>query len=66
MPHTAPNEHPFIDSFREAWRDPTLDTLMAPLRDDVTLIQPLSPPLIGPLLRSPRALTRHVLSGFLN
>jgi len=47
MPHTAPTEHPFIDSFREAWREPTLDTLMAPLRDDVTLIQPLSPPLVG-------------------
>jgi SnoaL-like protein len=38
-------DHPFIEVFRDAWRTPSIDTLMAPLRDDVRLIQPLSKPL---------------------
>lgn len=40
-------EHPFIGQFREAWARATLDALMAPLRDDVTLIQPMSKPIVG-------------------
>jgi len=51
MPHEAEqlpaSRHPFIDQFAAAWAAPTLDSLMAPLREDVTLIQPLSPPLRG-------------------
>ena len=47
MPHIAPTEHPFIDAFRDVWREPTLDILMSLLREDVTLIQPLSPTLTG-------------------
>lgn len=42
-----PTEHPFVNEFRVAWQEPTIDSLMAPLHDDVKLIQPLSPPLIG-------------------
>lgn len=42
-------EHPFIGQFREAWACATLDALMAPLRDDVTLIQPMSKPIVGKL-----------------
>ncbi len=39
--------HPFVDTFRSIWADPTLDGLMSTLRDDVVLIQPLSPVLNG-------------------
>ena len=34
--------HPFVAIFAEAWAEPSLDSLMAPLRDDVMLVQPLS------------------------
>ena len=34
--------HPFVAIFAEAWAEPSLDSLMAPLRDDVILVQPLS------------------------
>lgn len=39
--------HPFIQHFADAWRGPSLESLMAPLREDVTLIQPMSRPLVG-------------------
>lgn len=44
MSDSPTSNHPFIETFREAWRTPTLETLMAPLREDVRLIQPLSNP----------------------
>ena len=47
MTNSQINDHPFIQEFREVWNNPTLDDLMTPLRDDVTLIQPLSEPLHG-------------------
>jgi hypothetical protein len=47
MNSSAPSQHPFIETFRQVWANPTLDDLMAPLREDVTLIQPLSEPLHG-------------------
>lgn len=46
MPQTC-DTHPFIETFRMIWKEPTLDGLMASLRDDVVLIQPLSAPLEG-------------------
>ena len=39
--------HPFVANFAEAWAEASLDSLMAPLRDDVVLVQPLSRPLLG-------------------
>lgn len=47
MTNSQIHNHPFIQEFREIWNNPTLDDLMAPLREDVTLIQPLSEPLHG-------------------
>lgn len=46
MPHPA-SAHPFIETFRGIWAAPTLDGLMSTLREDVRLIQPLSPVLEG-------------------
>ena len=39
--------HPFIAEFCAAWENATLDSLMSLLPDDVILVQPLSPPLMG-------------------
>ena len=40
-------DHPFTQVFAKAWAAPSLDSLMAPLREDVLLVQPLSGPLHG-------------------
>jgi len=47
MSTPPPDAHPFIQKFRQVWENPSLDDLMAPLREDVTLIQPLAQPLHG-------------------
>jgi hypothetical protein len=62
MSAPSPSEHPFIQSFREVWTNPTLDDLMAPLCDDVTLIQPLAPPLHGK--NAARKAFRKILTRF--
>ena len=62
MSTSSPSDHPFIQSFREVWANPTLDDLMAPLREDVTLIQPLAPPLHGK--KAARKAFRKILTRF--
>ena len=42
----TPSEN-FPEIFAAAWANPTLDSLMAPLRDEVVLVQPLSRDLFG-------------------
>ncbi|MCE7998500.1 MAG: nuclear transport factor 2 family protein [Rhodobiaceae bacterium] len=62
MTSSPPRDHPFIQEFREIWANPTLDDLMAPLREDVTLIQPLSKPLQGK--QAARKAFRKILTRF--
>ncbi len=58
----SPDQHPFIQTFRDIWSRPTLDDLMAPLCEDVTLIQPLSKPLYGKT--AARSAFRKILTRF--
>ncbi len=62
MTNAAPSDHPFIQQFREVWSNPTLEDLMAPLHEDVLLIQPLSEPLHGK--KAARRAFRKILTRF--
>ncbi len=62
MTSTDRQQHPFVQTFTDVWARPTLDSLMAPLRDDVTLIQPLSKPLYGK--QAARKAFRQILTRF--
>ncbi len=62
MSNSQMSDHPFIQEFREVWSNPTLEDLMAPLREDVTLIQPLAEPLHGK--KAARKAFRKILTRF--
>lgn len=62
MTKSQTSDHPFIQQFRDVWSNPTLDDLMAPLREDVTLIQPLSAALNGK--QAARKAFRKILTRF--